>query len=87
MTEPSADEALRLALLDTLKAVELQGRRIDRLCDEVHNIPGKFAVTVGGNTQAVRDLIKTIEDDRAAVNQKLAALGEEVAALKKARNG
>jgi len=87
MTEPSADEALRLALLDTLKAVELQGRRIDRLCDEVHNIPGKFAVTVGKNTAAVEKLIESIEHERQDTAALITRLREEVAELKKASHG
>lgn len=82
----TADETLRQGLLALGNAVELHGRRIDRLCDTVNNAPAKFAATVGANTDAVQRLIKTIEDERQDTAARFERLEKEVARLK-ARHG
>ena len=82
----SADETLRQSVLLALGALELQGQRIDRLCDLVNNAPGKFAETVGANTAAVQKLIETIEHERQDTAAKFARLEGEIARLK-ARHG
>lgn len=82
----TADETLRQAQLLTLRAVELLGQRIDRLCDTVNNAPQKFAETVGTNTAAVQRLIETIEHERQDNAARFAQLEDELARLK-ARHG
>lgn len=75
-------EMLRLALLKVCDALEHQGKELAAIRHDVHNAPARFAVTVGQNTAAVTNLIKTIEDDRADTTAKLKTLEDEIRKVK-----
>lgn len=81
MSDP--DETLRQAQLLTLEAIDLLGRRIDRLCHTVVNLPQKFAETVGANTAAVQGLTEAIEHERRDTAQAISGIKSELAALRK----